>query len=423
MLKKLMRSEASWSLLDQGGVSAGNFLTTLVLARTLSRAEYGSFSLLFLALFAINTCHSSLVVYPLTLLGAKMNELDLRALLGVSVVQSCFYAVPLALVLSIAALALHQAYVLPGLIAAMIAWQLQETARRGLLAHLRSRAAIGPDLLSYLGQGLLLLLFRPKSLNVIFFLMAGTSVVSATLQLLIARVRWPRALSRRDFAAAWRFGRISLAGNVLNMTTLQIPSWTLEFFAGRAAVAGYQSLLNLAGVANPIIFSVSNLLIPAIARGSQDSIREARSIMLRYGARYGLLLLPCFLGLAIAPKFAMSLVYGSSSPYVALSSLLRVFVFAFVFQYLATVIGAYEGGMSRPESYMWVQVAGTVLLLTAGIFFIYRYGIAGAIYAMLAASALRLVAFVLLSHVADRKLTLSSPESSLSAAKRLASHE
>jgi hypothetical protein len=52
LLSKLRESEAGWSLLDQAAVSGGNFLTTLVLARILSPLNYGTFSLLFLSLYA-----------------------------------------------------------------------------------------------------------------------------------------------------------------------------------------------------------------------------------------------------------------------------------------------------------------------------------------------------------------------------------
>lgn len=67
MAKRFVLGEGIWQLLDQLAVSAGNFLTGMVLARTLYRSEFGIFSLLFMTLFTINTCHLSLVVYPLVL--------------------------------------------------------------------------------------------------------------------------------------------------------------------------------------------------------------------------------------------------------------------------------------------------------------------------------------------------------------------
>jgi O-antigen/teichoic acid export membrane protein len=98
----------------------------------------------------------------------------------------------------------------------------------------------------------------------------------------------------------------------------------------------------------------------------------------------------------------MRLVYGAASPYLAFAPLLRLFVLAFLLQYLATVVGAYEGGLSRPKTYMWVQIVSTAILLTAGVWFIRVFGVAGAVDAMFLASAARLVTFLLLAWAADR---------------------
>lgn len=409
MVNRLLRSETGAMLMDQAVVSGGNFLTTLVLARTLMPADYGLFSLLFLSLFGINTCHSSLVVYSLTLRGAVAEKQDLGRLTFSALLHTLLLSLPLSLMLSIVAIVLHHAELCLVLAAAMLAWQLQETTRRILLACRRVPAAILPDALCYVGQAALLFAFRPTRLSTIFLLFALTSILSCAWQLTLLGLSASRVYLREHAAFSWRMGRYVLGGNLLNMFTLQIPSWGLaSFAAGAPAVAGYQSLLNLAGVANPIIFSASNLLIPAVAREAPRGIAHARATVIRQGMRYGLLLLPCFAAFCIAPHAVMRLVYGAASPYLAFAPLLRPFVLAFAIQYVATVVGAYEGGMSRPRTYLWVQIAGTVLLLTAGLLMIRGYGIAGAVYAMLLAATARLLVFLLCASIADRKLSQAS---------------
>jgi O-antigen/teichoic acid export membrane protein len=412
-LSKLRESEAGWSLIDQAAVSGGNFLTTLVLARILSPVGYGTFSLLFLSLYAINTCHSSLVIYPLTLNVAAGKESAFRHLNGVALLHTLALALPFAAVLAGVTFFLHRMDIWPFLALAMVGWQVQESARRTLLAGLRSRAAFLPDLLCYVGQGVILLALRSTNLVVIFLVMAATSVLAAAWQFWVVRISISKALVMEPCRYAWKIGRFILAGNALNMATLQVPSWTLALLSGPLSVAGYQSLLNLVGVTNPIIFSVSNLLIPAIARGSLRGQAEARRTMYHYGARYGLLLLPCFLLLLMLPSHVMHLVYGAKSAYLPLAPLLRPFVLAFALQYLATVIGAYEGGMSRPKTYMWVQIAGTGVLVTVGILLIDVYGIQGAVIGMLLASAVRFTTFALISRAADQRTLVSGSNSCL----------
>jgi O-antigen/teichoic acid export membrane protein len=396
--------EARWSVLDQAFVSGGNFATALVLARTLPPAEYGTFSLLYLSLFAINTVPASLIVYPLTLRGALADGAELSTLTGTAMIQTSVLALLLAPVLLLTSFFLHRPDVWPALALAMIMWQLQESARRALLSARRTRSAVLPDALCYLGQAALILLLHTRSLNTVFLLMAATSAVATCWQLLLLRPAWSFSRALADCVYCWTLGRFILAGNVLNMIALQVPSWTLNLTSGRAVVGSYQSLLNLVGVANPIIFSANNLLIPEIARGAQQGVRAARRMMVHHGVRYGALLLPAFAVLLFAPHWAMALVYGARSPYLALAYILPYLAAAYLVQYLVTVAGAYEGGMSRPKSYLWIQITGTIILLAAGIPLIYRSGPFGAALALLAAAVVRLITCGVLSWRADRHL-------------------
>jgi O-antigen/teichoic acid export membrane protein len=402
MLDKLLGSETRSSLVDQCVVSGGNFLTTLVLARVLRPAEYGAFSLLFLSLFAINTCHTSLVVYPLTLRGASATGRELGEIAGAALTHTLLLSIPLAALLTVVAFALHRLDLWAPMALAMLLWQVQETARRLLLAALRSRDAILPDMFCFVGQAVVLLWIRSTDLRVVFLVVAATSLLAACWQFALVRVSLARSFSTDYGRFAWNVGRFALAGNALNMISLQIPGWALILLVSPAAVAGYQSLLNLVGIANPIIFSVSNLLIPAVARVASQGVRDARRTVVHYGIRYTTLLLPGFALLFVFPHTVMRLVYGAASPYLGFAPLLRIFVVTFLLQYLATVVGAYEGGMSRPKTYMWVQIVSTAILLTAGVWLIRSFGVAGAVYAMFLASIARLVTFLLLAWAADR---------------------
>ncbi len=396
--------EAAWSLTDQAAVSGGNFLTTLVLARLCSAETYGIFSLLYISLYAINTCHSSLVVYPLTLNVAQRKRDECHHLNGVAMVHTLALALPFALVLGAITYFLHRLDLWPWITFAMVGWQVQEAARRTLLAGHRSKDAVAPDAFCFVGQGLILLALHSHDLKLVFAVMGATSLVAAVWQLWIAKVSWQTAFSLEACTYAWGLGRYILMGNVVNMATLQVPSWSLKVLVGTVAVAGYQSLTNLVGVANPIMFSINNLLIPAVARDAWKGPAEARKTMYYYGLRYGALLAPCFIALLVAPAWIMRLVYGAHSPYLGLAVYIRLFVLGYAIQYLVTVLGAYEGGMSRPMTYMWIQIAGAAVLLSAGIYFIYRSGIAGAVLAMVLAGGTRLVALIVLSRAGDRKL-------------------
>ena len=80
-------------LTDQAIVSAGNFLTTLFLARRLPESTFGTFAILFLLLRVLNNLHDSLVNYPLSVRGAKTDAVSFRRLLGAGFVTTLLLAV------------------------------------------------------------------------------------------------------------------------------------------------------------------------------------------------------------------------------------------------------------------------------------------------------------------------------------------
>jgi O-antigen/teichoic acid export membrane protein len=410
--QKLLRSESSWQLLDQAVVSAGNFLTTLLLARTLVPELYGTFSLIYLALYAINTCHASLVLYPLTLNAATAERHTVGATAGQGALRTLLLAPVEVLALLATAAFVHRLDLLPLLALSMFAWQLQETMRRGLLASRRPLAAVLPDALSYLGQAAIIFLVHARSLETIFLIIVLTSSAAAVLQAISLRVSLATAFQREHIAYAWQLGRFALTGNLLTMILLQVPSWALVIFAGRAAVGSYQSLGNLINVMNPVTFSLSSLLIPTIARASLESTAAAWAAMYKHGLRFGVLLLPAFLAYLLVPASCMSVIYGHASPYLRFAPLMRILAPTIVFDYLSTVIGAFEGGNGRPRTFMQVQLLAVSTLLLCGVFLIRSFGVRGAVLSVLFISVARFVAFLLLSHhyqVRARSIPLVTP--------------
>ena len=54
----------AWALADQGVVSIGNFVTTVLMIRSLHQAQFGMFNVAFEAMLWLNSLQASLVVYP-----------------------------------------------------------------------------------------------------------------------------------------------------------------------------------------------------------------------------------------------------------------------------------------------------------------------------------------------------------------------
>jgi O-antigen/teichoic acid export membrane protein len=128
-----------WALTDQGVVSLGTFLTSVLLARTLVPAEYGVFTLIFGAVIFLNGIQGSLIGFPLSVKAAKAEQRGVQELTTAALLLTTGLAVLLGLV-----------------VAAMVLWQLQDCFRRALMAGGRFRVAIDGDTVSFLGQAALL---------------------------------------------------------------------------------------------------------------------------------------------------------------------------------------------------------------------------------------------------------------------------
>ena len=134
-------------LVDQGCVSAGNFITTILLARALTPSEYGIYALLFaLMLFAV-TMHSAAIVYGLSLYGAAGERI--QALVAASASFTWWGWEPfLGTRSDCRGLLSGGPPASPWIFLALLLWQVQETTRRGLMSTLRHGDAVWGDALS-----------------------------------------------------------------------------------------------------------------------------------------------------------------------------------------------------------------------------------------------------------------------------------
>jgi O-antigen/teichoic acid export membrane protein len=133
-------------------------------------------------------------------------------------------------------------------------------------------------------------------------------------------------------------------------------------------VAAFQSLGTIFGLTNPVMFSLSNVIIPVVARrkkqeGNVQAVRAAAG----HGLQSGLLILPYFLLLAIFPHATLNIFYGATSPYAGLETELRIFVLGYLFVYLAHFFGAVFYGMGESALVFRSQLAGAIAAVMVGL--------------------------------------------------------
>src|SRR6185312_5640094 len=145
-LRRIRSNQAGvWALVDQGLVSLGGVATSVILARFLAPKDFGIYVLLFGAMLFLNTVHASIIVYPLSVRGSRLDRLALGSMTGTFLVLTIVSAVPLVAVLTVAAEVIGALRLAPWAAGALVCWQVQETIRRALFAELRHRAAVPGD--------------------------------------------------------------------------------------------------------------------------------------------------------------------------------------------------------------------------------------------------------------------------------------
>ena len=387
-----------WSVVDQGAVSAGNFLTTILLARSLVPAEYGIYALLFALMLTMYGFHSALVSYGLSLQGAAKSEGDLRPLAGGSLVLTGGLGLALGAATGAVAVIFHRASAAPWILLALLFWLLQETTRRALMARLRHQDAVWGDAMSYLGQVVCigyLFVEHKLTLNMAFAVMAATSAAAAVLQAAQLKLTLPHFRGAlRLVPGFWSAGRWVLLANIAQAFVGQTLLWFLALL-GTAEVALFQSLVNVLRVTNPVMFSVGNVLLPAVAAGEWEKQGAlALSTTRRYGLQGALLLSPYCAAVFVAPGLVLRLFYGAGSAYAGLGFELRILILGYVFAYLGNILGSYYYGLGKGDIVFRCQLIGAVATVITGLPLVVGAGTLGAAIAYDLTFAAETAAFV-----------------------------
>jgi O-antigen/teichoic acid export membrane protein len=385
---------AFWTLVDQGAISLGTFLLNIQLARQLGAPEYGTFALLCGGYFIVQHINGSLIYYPLMLRLAGQERSSSLVLTSLAMTGAS------GLVFSAAAAACLFAFGRRDIAAPaalyLVLWQFQDLSRRILLAQFRHRAAAAMDGISYIGAaGAVAVLAHYDSLSLYAALaaMAGTCALALAAQTLWRRPTLPTMNDPREFLRdSWMLGQWAFLNGFVSIASLQIFPWALAIFGGPAAAAGFQAVMNVAHLANPIVFGLCNIILPAAAQsheegGAQEAWRTAQTFIVLGSA----LLLLYAIPLMLLPRTALVLFYGANSPYASLYNAVSIAVFAVAVNSLADMVSAFIHGVKAPKLAAWMNLIGfaTAALLLP---LIGSFSVAGCAAALATARTVRAMA-------------------------------
>ena len=397
------------SLADQAVVSATNFVTGVIIARTCSKEELGLYVLGFSLVFLMTDFQTSLISTPYMIYAPRLKERAHALYTGSTLIHQLAFSLLTMLALLCGAIAVTTGVgprglgpVLWALVAVIGLIMLREFARRVYFARLELITAFAFDTCIAAGQiGSLLLLARVGLLSAsrAYWVIGLASGIAGLWWLWSDRefyhVRISESLA--DLKKNWLFGKWLSASGLVWAVSMNLYPWLLAFFHGTGSAGVWAACMGVVSVGNPALLGIQNFVGPKIAHlyAANGSI-ALRRFVLKITAAVSLPISLLCLILIFWGGHLVTLLYGrqyaGNSLIVTILALnLLVAVAAFPFSRALVAI-------ERADVDFLVNVAALFIMVTVGLWLVRALGPVGAALGMLGAnsvtSAVRAAAFL-----------------------------
>ena len=374
---------------DQGVISASNFLATIILARNISPTELGVYAVGFITLRLTRSIQDGIIVQPLNTFGSPMGVVQFRRYASSTGILQVLLAVMLSVAAALGGWLLTTSGndtagpALFALWAPVLCWQLQEFLRRVLYARGKIlNATINTILSNTLRLGVLIWLAGQGELSGITGLYAIAIGAFGALLLGVWQTRayWSRRFYNLllTWDRNWRFGRWITGGNVANWVSVEFYPILTAGLISFAAAGAYRALQNLVAPIHLLLRAIDTYLTPRAARlyieqGKPALTRTLRMTYLIAGVpTLGLLILAI-----LFPKPLLQLFYGET--YLEFSNGIILMAIFYTLMYINWPIQIVLKAARFSQPIFYANIAATGTMFTFGIWAITRWGVYGTI--------------------------------------------
>lgn len=374
---------------DQGIVSAANFATTVILARSLGIDQFGAFALLFTLLMLVLTFQAAVITQPHNVLGAALGEVTFTDYTTrVAIIQQIL-AISLWVLWTLASLVLYWlgwdfASLMLGFGVMTLAWLSQEFVRRGFFSRADVPSAIWNDTLSYGVQVVVLLLLQwsgKLSLSSAVLVISASSGIAYAVGLrkLTGRhyfqLRASVGAVRETAVRHWQFGRWLLGSSMLAWNA---GGWYLVLLmVGEKAAGAWRGIEVLVGPIQLLMAGLDGLLPTKVAQEyRRDGISGVQKTLVQvYGISIPLLVLFC-VPMGVFSRYTIKLVLGVQ--YVEYQWLMNLILLYTFIGFLQQPLSLALRGIGHASVIFRGQILSTAIALPAGLVTGIVYGVAGA---------------------------------------------
>ena len=264
--------KASFALIDQIVVSFGNFIVTFMLARHLSKEDFGAYVLAYSLLTFAMAIHASLITTPLSVLISALDETkateSLRALHPGQRLLSIFN-IAVFLVISAVIWVIPQTRILaPALfiLSAIIFFQLGQSYLRFIMfSRFKMKAALVNDIISYGGQvmGIYILIWYEYLNTPNAILVIGVTSLLAWGYGLYQCKRYfgPSSVGILEgLKEYYNYGKWLVGTNIISWVKENIITYVSVFFLGLSAPAILKAIQTLFGPTHFLLLGVESVI-------------------------------------------------------------------------------------------------------------------------------------------------------------------
>ena len=387
-----------WAVADQALVSGTNFLTNVIIARSLGITNFGIFALAWMAVLFFSSMQMATIVAPMMSLGPKTSTEDRPGYFGAVLVQEIIFTIICTIIL-LAGLSGLAAYnhqpALKGLAfplcVAMLSYLLQDFARRYLFTTKQSFRAFLNDAISCLPQlPLIFVLTRAHVVGLpgVLWLIAITSFVGVGLG-----IYWlePITITTKTIVATtkqhWRISRWLSPSALLWWTSTNFFVLAAPAYYGAMAAGVLRACNNMVGVSHIWFLGLDNVIPAETARLlHKKGIGAATSYLKEMTIRWGLITAAFVAVLSVAPGLWLGTIYGRQ--YAPYGDVLRIYGFFYLLVFSGRILGAGLQALEYTAPTFWSYLLLTALSIVLAAPLTKHLGLRGVIVGMIMTQAI-----------------------------------
>jgi O-antigen/teichoic acid export membrane protein len=396
-----------FATVDQGIVSATNFLTSVIIARACSKDQFGLYILCLSIILILSDIQTYLVSTPYMVFSPHLHDRENALYTGSTLIHqiaigllSIIFIFMLNLIPYFGFISTSGLELLLRILALIICFVLLRNYIRQLcFAKKRIVEVLIYDVIIFIIQlGLLYLVYQKGRITVyLSFLIIGlaSSILSVIWILLNTnqfKVDFTKVYS--DLKRNWTIGKWFCASGIIWTISLNLYPWILAAYNDSSVAGIWAACMGVVGLLNPLLIGGQNVVGPEIMhRYAKSGIFEMTKFVLRVIPGFFVLLLVFTIPIIFFGDDLVSLIYGEK--YRGYGSIVKILVPNLLITATMFSLSRSLFAIERANIDFVINLTAIIIQITFGVWLISNFGIIGAAYGYLST---KMITFILISY-------------------------